>query len=68
MLKKQSELLKHAELAENDVSIKCERVYVRVCMCVQVRAVRYHPKYAYHDIIALVSRYTLGIDTLHDMT
>ena len=28
------------------------------------RAVRYHPKYAYHDTIALVSRYTLGIDTL----
>ena len=30
------------------------------------RAVRYHPKHAYHDTIALVSRYTLGIDTLDD--
>ena len=30
---------------------------------IHIRAVRYHPKYAYHDTIALVSRYTLGIDT-----
>ena len=30
-------------------------------------AVRYHPKFAYHDTIVLVSQYTLGIDTLHDM-
>ena len=31
------------------------------------RAVRYHLKFAYHDSIVRVSRYTLGIDTLHDM-
>ena len=29
-----------------------------------IRAVQYHPKFAYHDTIVLVS---LGIDTLHDM-
>ena len=29
----------------------------------QGRAVQYHPKYAYHNTIALVSQYTLGIDT-----
>ena len=27
------------------------------------KAVWYHPKYEYHDTIALVSRYTLGIDS-----
>ena len=31
------------------------------------RAVRYHLKFAYHDTIVRVSRYTLGIDTSHDM-
>ena len=36
------------------------------CMLV-TRAVRYHPKFAYHDILVLVSRYTLGIDTLYNM-
>ena len=38
-----------------------------MCVCVHVRAVRYHPKFAYHDTTVLVSRYTLGIDTIHDM-
>ena len=32
-----------------------------------IRAVRCHPKFAYHDTIVLASRYTLGIDILHDM-
>ena len=31
------------------------------------RAVRYHLNFAYHDTIVRVSRYTLGIDTSHDM-
>ena len=31
------------------------------------RAVRYHLKFAYHDTVVRVSRYTLGIDTSHDM-
>ena len=39
-----------------------ENIYPICC-----RAVRYHPKFAYRDTIALVSRYTSGIDTLHDM-
>ena len=40
---------------------------VRVCVCVCVSVVRYHLKFAYHDTIVRVSRYTLGIDTSHDM-
>ena len=46
-------------------------VYVHVCMQDSIRilcrAVRYHLKFAYHDSIVRVSRYTLGIDTSHDM-
>ena len=38
-----------------------------VCTYMHARAVQYHPKFAYHDTIALVSRYTLSIDTLYDM-
>ena len=34
---------------------------------VTVRAVRYHLKFAYHDTIVRVSRYTLDIETSHDM-
>ena len=34
---------------------------------VMPRAVRYHLKFVYHDTIVRVSRYTLGIDTSHDM-
>ena len=34
---------------------------------INTRAVRYHLKFAYHDTIVRVSRYTLGIDTSHDM-
>ena len=34
---------------------------------VRTRAVRYHLTFAYHDTIVMVSRYTLGIDTSHDM-
>ena len=44
----------------------CMYIYSYVSMYTR-RAVRYHPKYAYHDTIALVSRYIVGIDTLHDM-
>ena len=40
---------------------------VCVCVCVCVRTVRCHLKFAYHDTIVRVSRYTLGIDTSHDM-
>jgi len=32
-----------------------------------IRAVWYYTKFAYHNTKALVSRYTLGIDSLHDM-
>ena len=38
-----------------------------IVLLVPARAVRYHPKFAYHNTIVLVSRYTLGIDSLHDM-
>ena len=31
----------------------------------QNRAVRYHLKFAYHNTIVRVSRYTLGIDTFN---
>ena len=31
------------------------------------RAVRYHLKFTYHNTIVRVSRYTLDIDTSHDM-
>ena len=42
-------------------------VFVHVCAMIAFRAVRYHLKFAYHDTIVRVSRYTLGIDTSHDM-
>ena len=32
-----------------------------------IRAVRYHLKFVYHDTVARVSQYALGIDTSHDM-
>jgi len=37
-----------------------------VCVCVCVRTVQYHLKFAYHDTIVKVSRYTLGIDTSNE--
>ena len=45
---------------------ECARMYVSVHAHVYV-LVRYHLKFAYHDTIVRVSRYTLGIDTSHDM-
>ena len=42
----------------------CERIIVTG---EDTRAVRYHLKFAYHDTIVRVSRYTLGTDTSHDM-
>ena len=37
------------------------------CTLAYTRAVRYHLKYAYHDTTVRVSRYTIDIDTSHDM-
>ena len=49
------------------VHVLCCQCLCCVCTNVCIRAVRYHPMFAYHNIIVLVSQYTLDIDILHDM-
>ena len=47
---------------------KYVRTHITSTLIPYIRAVRYDPKFAYHDTIALVSRYTLSIEIWLIMT